>query len=194
MNAFALPGGYIYVYTGLMKEIDDEAQLAAVIAHEVGHVTARHATERLTSMYGYQFVVGLVLGKNPNAYAKLVADMVSTGGFLAYSRAERVRGGPSRREVPERGRLRSERHDRAHGQAQGYGERASRASSRTWLATHPPTSERLAEVEADVATLPKLASPVRNAAGYADDQGAASEIEGSHAPRNDGYSIPNRRA
>jgi len=87
LNAFALPGGYIYVYTGLMKDIDDESQLAAVIAHEVGHVTARHATERLSAMYGYQFIVNLVLGENPNAYAKLIADMTSATGFLKYSRS-----------------------------------------------------------------------------------------------------------
>ena len=52
LNAFALPGGYIYIYTGLLSELDDEAQLAGVLAHEIGHVTSRHATERLTAMYG----------------------------------------------------------------------------------------------------------------------------------------------
>ena len=60
MNAFALPGGYIYIYTGLMRSLDNEAQLAAVLAHEVGHVTARHSTERLTAMYGAQIAASLI--------------------------------------------------------------------------------------------------------------------------------------
>jgi predicted Zn-dependent protease len=46
-NAFALPGGYVYTYTELMKAAGDEAEFAAVVAHEIGHVAARHSTERL---------------------------------------------------------------------------------------------------------------------------------------------------
>jgi predicted Zn-dependent protease len=49
VNAFALPGGYIYVTRGLLAYIGSEAELAAVIAHELGHVTARHAVQRLTA-------------------------------------------------------------------------------------------------------------------------------------------------
>ena len=46
VNAFALPGGYIYVTRGLMAYAGNEAQLAAVLAHEIGHVTGRHSAER----------------------------------------------------------------------------------------------------------------------------------------------------
>ncbi len=46
VNAFALPGGYVYVTRGLMALAGDEAELAGVIAHEIGHVTARHSAER----------------------------------------------------------------------------------------------------------------------------------------------------
>jgi predicted Zn-dependent protease len=165
MNAFAMPGGYVYVYTGLMKDIDDEAQLAAVIAHEVAHVTARHATERLTAMYGYQFVVGLVLGENPNGYAKLVADMVSTGGFLRYSRANEF-------EADNLGAkyLYAAGYD-PNGMIELMGklkkmETREPSQLETWLATHPPTSDRLAKASAEIAAMPKLSNPVRNAAGY----------------------------
>lgn len=48
VNAFALPGGYLYVTRGLMAAANDEAELAAVIAHEIGHVTARHAASRVS--------------------------------------------------------------------------------------------------------------------------------------------------
>ena len=46
VNAFALPGGYVYVTRGLLALAQNEAQLAGVLAHEIGHVTARHSAER----------------------------------------------------------------------------------------------------------------------------------------------------
>ncbi len=55
INAFALPGGYVYVTRGLMSLAGDEAELAGVIAHEIGHVTARHSAER----YGDTFKAGV---------------------------------------------------------------------------------------------------------------------------------------
>jgi predicted Zn-dependent protease len=49
VNAFATPGGYIYIYTGLMKFLDNEASLAGVVAHEIAHAEKRHVTQRLTA-------------------------------------------------------------------------------------------------------------------------------------------------
>ena len=46
VNAFALPGGYIYITRGIMSFLDTEAQLAGVLGHEIGHVTARHASQQ----------------------------------------------------------------------------------------------------------------------------------------------------
>ncbi|WP_258001314.1 M48 family metalloprotease [Vibrio vulnificus] len=46
MNAFALPGGYIYIHRGLIAYLGSEAELAAVLGHEVGHVTARHSVRQ----------------------------------------------------------------------------------------------------------------------------------------------------
>ena len=48
INAFALPGGYVYVTRGLMAYMESEADLAGVIGHEIGHVTARHGAQRAT--------------------------------------------------------------------------------------------------------------------------------------------------
>jgi predicted Zn-dependent protease len=48
VNAFALPGGYLYVNTGLLKATEDEAELAGIMAHEIAHVAARHATRQMT--------------------------------------------------------------------------------------------------------------------------------------------------
>ncbi|MEQ9478058.1 MAG: M48 family metallopeptidase [Algiphilus sp.] len=58
-NAFALPGGYIGVHSGLLQVADNDAQIAAVIGHEVGHVLARHGNERMTQKLGIR--IGLVL-------------------------------------------------------------------------------------------------------------------------------------
>lgn len=55
VNAFALPGGYFYVNKGLILEADSESELAGVMAHEIAHVTARHATERMTKGQLMQF-------------------------------------------------------------------------------------------------------------------------------------------
>ena len=53
LNAVSLPGGHIYVYKGLMDAVDSDDQLAGVIGHEVGHITAKHAMKKLQAMYGY---------------------------------------------------------------------------------------------------------------------------------------------
>jgi predicted Zn-dependent protease len=55
VNAFALPGGYFYVNKGLILEAENEAELAGVMAHEIAHVAARHATERMTKAQLLQF-------------------------------------------------------------------------------------------------------------------------------------------
>src|SRR3954469_3519115 len=60
VNAFALPGGYIYITRGILPFLDDESQLAGVIGHEIGHVTARHAATQYSRATGAS--IGLVLG------------------------------------------------------------------------------------------------------------------------------------
>lgn len=86
VNAFALPGGYVYVTRGLMALVNDEAELAGVIGHEIGHVAARHSAQRQTAAIGTSLlgaVLGAVVGSNA------VNQVVGLGGqgFLAsYSR------------------------------------------------------------------------------------------------------------
>jgi predicted Zn-dependent protease len=56
VNAFAAPGGYLYVYSGLLLAARDEAELAGVLAHEIGHVVARHSANQLAAQYGLELL------------------------------------------------------------------------------------------------------------------------------------------
>lgn len=86
VNAFALPGGHMYVYTGLMKICENEAELASVMAHEVAHVAAHHHGEALTKQYGYSLVTQLLLGEDPSTLAKIASGVFGQGVLSYYSR------------------------------------------------------------------------------------------------------------
>ncbi len=67
INAFALPGGYIYVNRGAVEAADSENQIAGVIAHEIGHVVLRHGTNQVSKAYLAQAplaILGGILGRN----------------------------------------------------------------------------------------------------------------------------------
>lgn len=87
LNAFAVPGGYIYLYTGLIKYLDSEAALAGVISHEIAHVEERHSTEQMSNQYGLQMLAGLVLGNDPGQLEVIAANLVSGLTILAHSRS-----------------------------------------------------------------------------------------------------------
>ena len=63
LNAFCTPGGYIYIYTGILKFLDSEDQLAGVLGHEIGHADMRHSTRQMTTMFGVQVLQDVLLGK-----------------------------------------------------------------------------------------------------------------------------------
>jgi len=62
LNAFSLPGGWVYIYTGLLKHLKNEADLAFVLGHETGHIVGRHAIRRLQLVYGINILLSLTLG------------------------------------------------------------------------------------------------------------------------------------
>lgn len=84
INAFCTPGGYIYVYTGLIKYLDNASSLAGVMGHEMAHADRRHSTDQLTEQYGLATLLQVVLGKDPNTLAQIAAGLVS----LKFSRAK----------------------------------------------------------------------------------------------------------
>ena len=92
VNAFALPGGFFYVNSGLILAADNEAELAGVMAHEIAHVCARHATKNMTRAQIWNMAsVPLIFIGGPVAYAiSEVAGLAIPLGFLKFSRdAER---------------------------------------------------------------------------------------------------------
>ena len=92
INAFALPGGPIYVHTGLISAADNESQLAGVVAHEVAHVALRHSTSRASKAAAFQIPMVLaaqVLGKKGGLLGSLGQIGIGFGVnslFLKYSR------------------------------------------------------------------------------------------------------------
>ena len=88
INAFCTPGGYIYVYTGLMKFVENEATLAGVIGHEIAHAERRHATKRISAAYGVQAALGVALGQNPSMLEEIGANLFTNLGFLVNSRSD----------------------------------------------------------------------------------------------------------
>lgn len=90
INAFAVPGGHIYVHTGLIQNADNASELAGVMAHEISHVVARHSTEQLTRQYGLSIIASMLLGQRPSELAALAANIVGGGALARFSRgAER---------------------------------------------------------------------------------------------------------
>lgn len=86
INAFAGPGGQIYFYSGLLRKADDTAEVMAVMAHEVAHVTERHVARRLVAAYGLDSLSSAALGENPGLVGKLASTLVAQGFLLKYSR------------------------------------------------------------------------------------------------------------
>lgn len=76
-NAFATPGGHLYVFTGLIQYLDNEDQLAGVMGHEIAHADKRHATKQLQTQYGIALLLSAALGNNPGTLAQIATSLAS---------------------------------------------------------------------------------------------------------------------
>jgi predicted Zn-dependent protease len=152
-NAFALPGGFIFVTRGMMDVMDSEAELASVIGHEIGHVTAKHSVNQISRAQVAQ--LGLGLGMIFSKELRKYGDLANTGLqllFLKYGRDDE-------RQADDLGFR--------YAYSNGYDVRemvdvfetlqrlgASQESSiPAWLSTHPDPGERVQTAEARVAAL-----------------------------------------
>jgi beta-barrel assembly-enhancing protease len=91
LNAFALPGGFVFVNSGLIKMCDDEAELASALAHEVAHVAARHMTRQATRQQltrAATIPLAVLLGGGAGAAARQASALGIPLTFLQFARAD----------------------------------------------------------------------------------------------------------
>ncbi len=92
INAFALPGGYVYIFRALWDKIsDDDATIAAVLSHEIAHIAARHSVKRMQSAVGANIMSILILGTSKmDSYSKRKAMRGINELRLSYSRKDEI--------------------------------------------------------------------------------------------------------
>lgn len=88
VNAFALPGGHVYVNSGLIAQADHANMLAGVMAHEISHVVARHSIQQMQQAQGINVLGSILLGQNPSALQSILAQVVAGGAMARFSRAD----------------------------------------------------------------------------------------------------------
>jgi predicted Zn-dependent protease len=146
INAFALPGGYIYLTRGILAYLNDESELAGVLGHEIGHVTARHSAQAYSRATGAQ--LGLVLGSVFFPGARPFGQLAETGLGLLFLRH-------SRQAELQADRLGAEYAVQTGWDPRGVAdllttlsrlEEMSRRGIPNWLATHPEPAARVGEI------------------------------------------------
>lgn len=165
INAFALPGGYVYVTRGIMAYMEDEADLAGVIGHEIGHVTARHGAQRATRQQdaGLGVLAATLLGavlesqgmSGAGQLASDVSQSVASGYIASYGREQELQSDQLGAEYLARSNydpqnmvnvitvLKNQERFAAD-QARAEGRPVAQGSS--WLASHPSNEERLRNI------------------------------------------------
>ena len=158
VNAFALPGGPMFINSGLLQNVDTEAQLAGVMAHEMGHVVLRHGTHQMTRSNMLSLGTGLVGAiAGSSLFGRLVgggANALAGGVLLHYSR-------DAESEADAMGaRLMSEAGWNARELAVFFEKLESQGGQRTLqiLSDHPNPGNRRDAIEAEVRTFPKMAA------------------------------------
>jgi predicted Zn-dependent protease len=152
VNAFALPGGFIYITRGIMAHLGSEAELAGVLGHEIGHVTARHSVGRMSTQQLTQ--LGLAIGTAIRPDLEGVAAVASAGlqvAFLKYGRDDErqaddlgvrymLRANYDPREMPA-----------VFDMLDHVTQDAGGGGTPEWLSTHPNPGNRRERMEAQVA-------------------------------------------
>ena len=142
LNAFATPGGYIYVYTGLIKFLDTEDQLAGVMGHEIAHADLRHSTRQMTSSYGVSTLLSIATG---NASQGAVQQVLSGLTSLKFSRNHETEA-----DTYSVNYLCNTKYDAA-GAAGFFKKIAGSSSTPEFLSTHPDSGDRVKNIEAKAA-------------------------------------------
>lgn len=181
INAFALPGGYVYITRGIMVYLESEADLAAVIGHEIGHVTARHGAQRATRQQdaGLGVLAASVLGAllesqgvgGAGRAASDLSQMAAAGYISRYGREQELQADGLGAEYLSRVRfdprnmvdvinvLKNQERFAAD-MARAQGRQAPQQNS--WLSSHPSNDQRLSSIT-------QLAAQYKTGAAYIDE-------------------------
>jgi predicted Zn-dependent protease len=151
INAFALPGGFIYVNRGILANAANESELAGVLSHEIEHVVRRHSVKQMEQAQGANIGVALACTLTSVCGNQAAAAAIQVGGtalFAKYSRGDEVeadRGGFEnmvRTGISPRGQLSFFQKLAAEEQRSG-----GNGSASSFFATHPGTTERITDIQ-----------------------------------------------
>jgi predicted Zn-dependent protease len=143
VNAFALPGGYIYVTRGMMTHLGSEAELAAVLGHEIGHVTARHSVSRISNAQLAQ--VGLLAGMILKPELQQYGDVAMLGMnlmFLQNSRSHERQADTLGLRYMSGSGYEPEAMAEVFSLLRDVSQQQSQGRLPTWLSTHPDPEDR----------------------------------------------------
>jgi predicted Zn-dependent protease len=155
VNAFAAPGGKIFVTRGILPFLSSEAELAGVVGHEIGHVTARHTARQITRQQ--LFSIGLVAGSIASSRVASAAGALQQGLqllFLSYSRADESQADELGFRYIRRARYNPNEMSDVFRVLERVGELSGGGKVPTWAASHPAPEDRLAKAEQRAATVP----------------------------------------
>ena len=151
VNAFALPGGYIYITRGILPYLDNEAQLAGVLGHEIGHVAARHSAQQYTRSTGAG--LGVLIGSIFVPQIRPFEQLAETGlgvMFLKYSRGNELQADSLGAEYAAAGGWDPEQVPAFLTTLARIDEVSDRNGVPNWLQTHPQPENRVARVQTTV--------------------------------------------
>jgi Zn-dependent protease with chaperone function len=149
VNAFALPGGYIVVFTGLMKKAESSEEVAGVLAHELNHVLQRHGLERIVKQLGFVAVVSIVLG-NQQGLGGVMKQLGVELMTLKFGRAQETEADLTGLQLLHRAKI------NPNGMITFFQRLVEKDEGRVeWLSTHPMSSARAERLKAELTDLPK---------------------------------------
>ena len=147
VNAFALPGGFIYITRGILPYLDNEAQLVGVLGHEIGHVTARHSAQQYTRGMGAS--LGVLVGSIFVPQVRPFADLAESGVgilFLKFGRDDELQADALGAEYTAGGGWDPDEVPAFLTTLARISEMTDRNGVPNWLATHPQPDNRAQRV------------------------------------------------